>query len=148
MRAVDPEIRFQSKYVVDEDGCWLWQGSIHPKGYGRFKVYGQMLKAHRWSYAAYRGSIPANYDIDHTCHSDNTLDCRDLVCKHRRCVNPYHLEAVDRKTHGSRSYHAAKSHCKNGHEFNELNTRREGSKRICKVCFRDYQAALRLEAKV
>ena len=39
--------RFTSKYFVTESGCWLWQASLDPNGYGRFSSNDHKLYAHR-----------------------------------------------------------------------------------------------------
>lgn len=41
--------RFVAKHVVNPaTGCWLWTDSL-PKGYGRFRIGGTEVAAHRWS---------------------------------------------------------------------------------------------------
>lgn len=65
---------FMSRVLVDANGCWLWQGALTPKGYGRF---GQE-KAHRYSYRLFNGVIAEGLLVFHRC---------DV----RNCVNPEHL---------------------------------------------------------
>jgi hypothetical protein len=132
MKAVAPEVRFSQSYIIDDDGCWLWKLYTH-KGYGRIKAYGKSVIVHRWAYSFFIGEIPEGYDIDHTCHSQSPW-CNDEFCKHRRCVNPEHLEAVSRSEHGSRSRHAQKSECSRGHRFSKENTYVHGGTRFCRMC--------------
>lgn len=106
---------FFAQTIERPDGCWEWIGYCMPQGYGRF----MQQMAHRVSYDLFIGNVPDGFDLDHTCH---TLDCpggRD--CPHRRCVNPYHLEAVTRQTNLSRGHHnnRGRTHCRRGHEFKE-----------------------------
>jgi hypothetical protein len=75
-----PETPFQDSYVIDKrTECWNWTGALDEDGYG---VKGKGFnRAHRWSYYLFRGHIPRNFEIDHSCLN-------------HRCVNPEHLEAV------------------------------------------------------
>lgn len=68
---------------VDRRGdCWIWTGAVANSGYGRIGEAGsRTLQAHRASYEAFRGTIPAGLHIDH-------------LCRNRLCVNPDHLEPV------------------------------------------------------
>lgn len=65
-------------------GCWLWRGSITKGGYGHLKVElpGTRCRrahpAHRLSWIAHRGPIPAGLWVLHKC---------DV----RSCINPAHL---------------------------------------------------------
>lgn len=135
-RKVAPPItRFSTKYVVAENGCWLWTGKINQAGYPCFSVQSNWIYAHRWSYEHHVGPVPEGLEVDHKCH---TLD-RDCPggrdCSHRRCVNPEHLEAVTQRENVGRSRPATKTHCANGHEFTPANTytRPEGW-RQCRRC--------------
>lgn len=122
------------RYVaVTETGCWQWTGSVNRGGYGQFafgrRTNGHMRNAlaHRASYAIHVGAIPDGLEIDH-------------LCRNRLCVNPTHLEPVDRKTNASRSIHAnsVKTHCVKGHEFTPENTyRRPNGRRYCAACHRE-----------
>ena len=66
-----------TRYVVNADGCWLWQGYINAFGYG----VNRRGLAHRVYYQSARGPIPRGMELDH-------------LCRVRSCVNPDHLEAV------------------------------------------------------
>lgn len=64
---------------VPEAGCWLWEKAITNKGYGRVGVGGtKQGYAHRESFKAFNGEIPAGLYVLHRC---------DVRC----CVNPAHL---------------------------------------------------------
>lgn len=70
--------QLENKVTKNESGCWLWIGTTHKNGYGSKKLFGRTVPAHRASYFAYNGEIPAGMEVMHTC---------DV----RVCINPAHL---------------------------------------------------------
>lgn len=127
-----PEERF-FKYVHKTEACWEWMGYKCKKGYGRFVLSRRtQIKAHRFSWQIINGAIPEGLQLDH-------------LCRNRACVNPAHLEPVTNLENTLRganfiAVHARKTHCVNGHVFDESNTRvdiRNGrSRRVCRECQR------------
>lgn len=85
--------RYMDKRGPDE--CWPWTGYREKKtGYGYISSDGRPRLAHRIVYEAFNGPIPEGLHIDHTCHNRSTDCAGGSTCRHRRCVNPAHLEAV------------------------------------------------------
>lgn len=110
--------------------CLEWTGAKHPAGYGN--VYNREDRrtwlAHRMAYTLAVGAIPAGLTIDHRCH--NLL-----------CVNPAHLQVVargenTRRAQTRRSVNRSKTHCKRGHELNEVNAYVLNGQRRCRACRR------------
>lgn len=75
------------QYIVDSYGCWLWQWSTKPKGYGWLRENGKVKGAHRVMYERLYGPVPDTYDLHH-------------MCGIRNCVNPSHLLKILHEEHG------------------------------------------------
>jgi hypothetical protein len=73
------------RYIVEDRGfvspCWIWQGGTQRQGYGRMRVDGRIVAAHRHYYEETHGPIDHGLTIDHLCRVPS-------------CVNPEHLEPV------------------------------------------------------
>ena len=119
--------------------CWLWTGRLRKDGYANFSFEGRHVLAHRFAYELEIGPIPDGLTLDH-------------LCRVRHCVRPDHLEPVTQAENVKRGqtgwHNKLKTHCKNGHPFNETNTTipPDGYRR-CRLCkklqMRGYRAAKR-----
>ena len=115
------------EHIIPTDGCWHWTGYLNHDGYGRLRLGGRQVMAHRAVYEAERGPIPSGLTIDH-------------LCRNRSCVNPSHMEPVALKVNilrgtSPQAHNAAKSSCKRGHEFSgdNLGIDKHGY-RYCRKC--------------
>lgn len=113
----------------DLGACWTWTASVTTDGYGNFWENGRHINAHRWSYRLLVGPIPEGLVLDH-------------LCRVRRCVNPAHLEPVTSGENTRRgntgALEASRTHCPQGHPYDELNTYRfPDGRRGCRICSRD-----------
>jgi hypothetical protein len=107
-------------------GCHLWTGAAHELGYGRIRINGKTLPAHRVAYELKKGEIPKGYHLDHLCLTP-------------QCINPEHLEAVTPSVNVKRMLVrvlAKKTHCAQGHPWIPENIYRRKSNgwAFCKVC--------------
>ena len=104
--------RFEDKYSVDDNGCWLWKASLRPNGYSQFFDGSKVVYGHRWSHTHFKGAIPEGLQIDH-------------LCRVRSCVNPEHLEAVNMEENvkrGEVGEYWDRTHCQRGHEYTPANS--------------------------
>lgn len=117
--------------------CWEWTGAKVGRGYGHFTQGGadKMILAHRWSYEYMVAAIPVGLEIDH-------------LCRNKACVRPDHLEPVPHAENIARNpnavNHRRPTHCPDGHEYSQGNTRVDKrGRRSCRACGRKHSAAYR-----
>ena len=123
----DADRRFDAKWMPEPNtGCWLWTAAANGRGYGTFWSEGKNVLSHRYAYERWVGPIPDGLQIDH-------------LCRVRNCVNPGHLEPVTSRENTLRgetvgAANASRTHCPQGHEYDEKNTYVWRSERYCRTC--------------
>lgn len=79
-----------------KDECWEWTASLRGgRGgaqYSQFYYDGKNGYGHRYSYEMHHGPIPDNHEVDHKCSN-------------RKCVNPWHLRLLPRRSNRRRVSH-------------------------------------------
>jgi hypothetical protein len=127
--------RLAAKIEILDNGCWEWTGKITPDGYGACGYKGRRhVLAHRAVFEEFVGPIPEGMVSDHVCHTDMVPNCPPETCKHRRCVNPDHVEFVTNAENIRRGHNTRRTAYIHGHEYTEANTYRTGGRRYCIAC--------------
>lgn len=147
--------RLLAKTTPGPNGCIMFTGSTDSRGYGRFSIGQQIVRAHRVSFGLLNGPIPEDMGIVHLCHQAE-LSCEGgRECLHRRCINPRHMvlrtrsEISRSNRRGASAVNAAKTHCPQGHPYDEANTvSRPRGDRYCLTCKRAQGRAWKAQAKV
>lgn len=98
------------KHVVNENGCWEYEGCY--ADYPKLRFDGVTHSCHRISFEIYKGEIPMGRLICHTCNN-------------KRCFNPDHLYAGTREDNGKDMSNDTKSKYPNGKPYRDLNLRGE-----------------------
>lgn len=130
--------RVKKKVQVDDNGCWIWTGFKHAKGYGGTHYRGGATRVHRAMYQAFHNVRLGS--LEFVCHK----------CDVPACCNPDHLflgdykSNMDDKTAKGRHHELRVTHCPLNHPYDAENTYyAPNGSRHCKACKR-YQ--LRLKA--
>jgi hypothetical protein len=123
-----PIERLMEKVRRLDNGCWEWTNYLESNGYARLWVDRRNVGAHRFSYEYHVGPIPEGLQIDHLCH-------------YPPCVNPEHLEPVTAAENARRRrpwvpYQSFKTHCPEGHPYDDENTYTGSGGRACLICKR------------
>lgn len=74
--------QLHTRYVVDENGCWIWQGLHFDNGYGRLARHlprvGLSMRAHIAQYQLYFGEVPEGLFVCHSCDVKNCVNIDHL----------------------------------------------------------------------
>jgi hypothetical protein len=130
------EERLWSHVVAQPSGCMEWTGSTNSKGYGTIGVDGKTVLTHRLAWTLANGPIPDGFCIRH------------VVCDNPPCANLDHLalgtqvqNMADRKAKGRGANGRDKrTHCAQGHLYDEANTYTTARGRACVACNRRWCA--------
>ncbi len=127
--------RIMARVTVDSNDCWIFTGATNSRGYG-FIQLGRGIgtdRTHRVMYRHLVGPIPEGLTLDH-------------LCANTACCNPAHLEPVTRSENTKRQWaegradpgrsQREKTHCPQGHPYDEANTCHSNGRRHCRACGR------------
>jgi hypothetical protein len=133
---------FEINSTKDSNGCWIFNGHKDKVGYGKVTAFGCCRHAHRiaaWAFGIL-DSLESSLDVLHL-----------NICKSKACVNPCHLKtgtALDNTRDSIEAgtfmghlnlppanQNVGKTHCKDGHPFEEWNTyTKPDGRRVCRIC--------------
>jgi hypothetical protein len=93
----------------EQDGEWrLWpEAGCNDQGYAVVSVGNRMVRTYRWLYEHEHGALPKGWTLDHTCHNEARArgECAGgKTCRHRRCCELKHLEALPRGENSQRRH--------------------------------------------
>jgi hypothetical protein len=119
------------------DDCVEWQGARMARGYGRLRVNGRQMLAHRVAWERANGPIPEGYVICHRCDNPPCVNVDHLFLGTQR-DNVYDMCAKGRHV-GNR--YGERETCCHGHDYTPENTyiHPDGS-RVCRTCSRAHYA--------
>jgi hypothetical protein len=128
--------------------CLLRLGWVSRHGYGQISVKNKHRGTHQVAWELDNGPVPPGHWLDHV---------KARGCRHRHCLLLAHLEPVTYQENILRgdtiaAAHAAKTHCPQGHPYDEANTymrlRVPGRYiRICRACSRTAKARAKARLK-
>jgi hypothetical protein len=127
------EFRFWSKVLIG-DGCWIWTASLDGKGYGQYWRGDRKVIASRHAYEIWCGPLSSGVQVLHRCDTP-------------ACVRPDHLFEGSQRDNAQdcvekgRHYLTQRTHCPDGHEYDEENTYWYGTRRRCRKCLAKHQRA-------
>jgi len=118
----------RDRLILYDGGCLIWTGYLDSGGYGRVGFKKKSHPVHRLLWHHYVGPIPEGLVLDH-------------LCKNPSCANIEHMEVVTNEENIARgqlweSGNQRKTHCPQGHPYDEANTLRRKNRngRDCKTC--------------
>lgn len=130
MAKPEAALKIAKRIVVQDDGCWVWQGATDTSGYGRLRWNGKHESVHRLVWKLLVADVAADDELDH-------------LCRNRLCCNPDHLEPVSGRENtlrgqGITAQLARQTHCKRGHPLSGDNLYvYPNGKRLCRTCERE-----------
>jgi hypothetical protein len=135
MLSEEERARFDSKWERKGD-CHLWLGPLDKDGYGTFHLRRRGRRAHRVAWFITHGPIPEGMVVN-------------LTCRTRACVNVQHLQLLTPRENSLRDssslgyINSQKTHCKNGHPYDQEVVWSGKKQRVCSICAREKSRRLR-----
>lgn len=125
--------RLRLKTIINEKGCWLYQGGQDNDGHSTIHYNQKAIGIHRFSFHLFN-----EFNLE-----SKSFICHKPECNNPNCWNPEHLYEGDGVTNNldmtlaNTNFHRQKTHCPHKHEYNEINTGYDKKgHRYCKECQR------------
>ena len=124
MRTIEQQLDHYSMLL---EGHLIWVGGMTSAGYGEVRVNGGYQYAHRLAWVLAYGSIPEGLNILHRCDTPP-------------CIEPRHLYAGTQADNAGdmvragHHYTTNRTHCPQGHPYDEDNTYLWRGVRWCRAC--------------
>ncbi len=113
--------------------CWIWTPSKNSGDYGKIRIDGVLVLAHRLAWEIKTGTPPGEKHILHEC--DNPPCVRHLF------IGTQFDNMRDAAKKG-RNANSKKTSCPSGHSYSRDNVRVDGhGRRVCKTCVNDRNRA-------
>jgi len=138
--ALSPAERLAAGLVRQPNGCLEWTRSTTRDGYGQIRVDHKTVKTTRLAWELANGPIPDGLHVLHHCDNPPCNDIEHLFLG-TQADNNKDMYSKGRNV----SAESAVTHCPQGHEYTEANTRIYRGSRYCRECNRINVARWRAE---
>lgn len=134
-----PADRLARRLIKAPSGCIEWTGYRSPAGYGKIRVGGKGILAHRFAWELVNGPIPPGMCVCHRCDNPPCCNVAHLWLG-TQADNNADMYAKGRSASGD--WQRARTHCPRGHAYDEANTYVcTDGRRMCRSCWPILRAA-------
>lgn len=132
--------RIAASTIMLPNNCHGWTASRAGHGYPYISFNGKRQLVHRITHEQMFGPIPEGKEAHHECEN-------------KGCINPLHIRPVSHSENiklsnpWKSSWLRKKTHCPEGHEYNQSNTYLWRGYRHCRSCRKTRQQLASMEGK-
>ena len=124
--------------IRDGGECRIWTGATNTAGYPQIHAGGKTVYVGRYLWeSANEKSLTKDVFLCHHCDNPRCVNLRHVYAGDA-ASNSRDMHSRNRQNYPVPARNRAKTHCVNGHEFNEANTLYGATgSRSCRVCCRE-----------